>query len=226
MKIIGEIDEAVLLRAAVFENHYINQKGGLLSSVFTEDGVFDQRGEGFGTFIRGLWRGFKPSIISGLKAVGNQALRSAGGFIGDVASGVDWREAGSERLNEAGRNLTDKLESKMSRVMAGGGGGMQYGGNKTHHSAVKLFSFSPPTVQRGRHTRKRKRSVVIKASKRRRGGVKRRGAKKRVSKKKKHRAAAGSVSKKRRRRRRKSKKRSKKQRKTSAVQIGSGFNWL
>jgi hypothetical protein len=189
MKIIYEIDDEDQLRRA--EQFFIqtirNQSGGYLPFVFTEHG---QYGDGIGSFMRGLWRIFRPAVISGAKAVGRQALSTAGDYVEDLARGANWREAGEERLRQAAKNLGSKLEAKFSGQQGSGYWLNQRGGgrrrNKTMHSAVKLFSFVPPAITRGptsgrviKRRRKPKRKSKVsggRSVKGRRRAAKRRGA--------------------------------------------------
>jgi len=146
--------------------------------------------------LRGLWRVFqpiwsssiKPAAKSALKAVGKQALATAGGYVGDLTSGANWKEAAEDRLREASNVLGDKLSANLTRMsgMGYGHGYGQLGGNKALHNAVKLYSFTPPAAAAGRTSRKRKFGAQANAQRRRRrqpkrkaGGVKRRRKKKR-----------------------------------------------
>jgi hypothetical protein len=119
MKVYGHVDAIVLLRCKDYEHYYTDQVGGRIPFVFSEYGV-DQSGEGFGSFLRSLWRVFRPVVVSGAKAVGNQALSSLGGYMGDLASGSNWKTAGQARLNEAETNLHEKLQSKLSKMTGSG----------------------------------------------------------------------------------------------------------
>jgi hypothetical protein len=206
MKLIHDFDEDVLVHTyAVYSNYdftgtrdqqtggsayeydYDSQYGGLIPGVFTEYGVFNnQEGGGLGSILSSIGRFFKPLFFSGLKAVGKQAAKTVGALAGDLVAGADWREAGEKRLREAGGELVNKFGDKVS-AMAGLGYGPQYGmsqfggGNKSVHSAVKLFSFSPPSAVRGPRApqRKRKRSSAAgkpRAAKRRRVQRKKGGA--------------------------------------------------
>jgi len=164
-KYIGYVDEDVIRMMKTFENYWIGQRGGVLP-VFTEFGIFPQRGKGLGSVLRGVWtRLFKPALISGVKTVGRQALSSTGEYLGDLAAGQNWKTAGRKRLSEAGDALADKLQSKISRMSGSGqyGEGQFGGANKADLAAIKLFSLTPPGVQRGRVVRRRiKRSVAAK----------------------------------------------------------------
>jgi hypothetical protein len=256
-KIIYELDDDLRELADSFFIHHFQQQGGYLPYVFTEHG---QYGEGIGSLMRGLWRIFRPAVISGAKAVGKQALRSAAGFAGDLASGADWREAGEERLREAGKNLGSKLVAKLSGQQGSGlrspsyyntygmrtGLGQMGSGrrrNKMIHSAVKLFSFVPPSGERGhpvqatrRRGRKRKRLTSSgPAPKRRRttGRKRRRTAAGRSTtarrRKQQRRKASGKKGKQRVRRGRVTRKQRGRKRKTQRQQLGSGFpslGWL
>lgn len=162
---------------------------------------YQQRGDGVMSALRGLWRIFqpiwsssiKPAAKSALKAVGKQALATAGGYVGDLTSGANWKEAAEDRFREASAALGDKLSDKLAK-MSGMGYGYGYGGgygqlggaaNKALHNAVKLYSFAPPAAARGRTYRKRKFSAQANAPRRRRrrqpkrkAGVKRKRRKK------------------------------------------------
>jgi len=164
-KIVGYLDDDVADYAhhaynGYFDDDYDEQAGGLLQEVFMEH----QAGRGWGTraaraIARGASRLFKPMIPllkKGGLALGKQALASAGGYLGDLMSGSNWRKAGSERLNEAGTNIEQKYHDKMGR-MVGAGGQYGEGGHKTIQHGVKLFSFSPPSAPSGRVAVKRRR---------------------------------------------------------------------
>jgi len=95
-----------------------------------------------GNFLRPMIASLKPVLKSAATAVGKQALSSAGGFVGDLASGANWKEAAEDRLREAGTSLGDRLSKRMQQ--------MGSGRNKSMHDAVKLYSFFPPTGVTGR----------------------------------------------------------------------------
>jgi hypothetical protein len=151
------IDEDLFYLADVtYSQAYdIDQQGGAIADVFYEDEMI---GKGW---VGSLFRWFKPMVMpfisAGAKALGKQALSTAGGLIGDLSSGANVREASEQRVGEALTNLNKKFKDKMARMA---GAGQQYGGkgrNKTLHNAVKLFSFTPPAgVSGGRITRRRK----------------------------------------------------------------------
>src|SRR5215470_6965095 len=155
-KVIGDVDENLLIDADRFFRTRLNpQYGGLLPDVFIEHGKY---GTGFGNFLRSLWSIFKPVG----KIIGKQALSTAAGIVGDVASGANWKESVKDRTKEAGSNLKRKWESGVSHMEGAGqfGGAIKRArmcppGNKSLHSAVKLYSFVPPSVRRGRVKRKK-----------------------------------------------------------------------
>ena len=181
-KYIYPMDEDVLELGDEYRGHFTTpaQYGGYFTDVFMEDDV--QGGAGWGAILQGFRRAFtpvasfvKPLIKSGLKTLGKQALASAGGYIGDLATGADWKEAGKQRLGEAGAALSDKLQDKLARMA---GAGAQFGGasNKRLQHAVKLFSFSPTAGASGTGCRRRRRKPTAGATAkgRRRRPVKRR----------------------------------------------------
>jgi hypothetical protein len=177
MKVIYELDDDLYRNAEAFFVNHFQQSGGYLPYVFQEK--FPQHGNGFGSFLGGLIRRYVvPTAIRIAKTGGKQLLKSGVGFVGDLASGVNWREAGEDRLKEAAHELGKKFQDKFGGEQSGSGfqrlpvyrnsygirtGLNQLGGgrvgrrNKTYHSAVKLFSFVPPTAQRGQTTLVRRR---------------------------------------------------------------------
>jgi hypothetical protein len=164
MKVIYDINDDLHRAAHQFFLSQIEQEGGFLP-VFVERGHY---GEGFGSMFSGFMRRYiMPYVFSGGKALTQQALNTATDYIGDLASGADWREAGKGRIKEAVDSLGNKLSAKLMGQSGSGlrmptyynshgmRTGPQFGSgarrrNKTIHNAVKLFSFVPPAAERGR----------------------------------------------------------------------------
>jgi hypothetical protein len=104
------------------------QVGGLLSNVWSEIGVYpQQQGDGFGNILRGLVRFFRPIAAPGLalgksalKAVGKQALASAGGLVGDLVSGANLSDAAEYRLREGVSALGQKFADKVTGMSGSG----------------------------------------------------------------------------------------------------------
>jgi hypothetical protein len=158
----------------------------------------------FANLLRPLAKGIKRVGTTALKAVGDQALNTAGEYISDLATGKNWKDAGQERLHQAGDSLNSKLEEKMHLLYGNGynmpqGYHQMGGGNKTHHAAVGGLSVTWPAVVKGSVPRKRKRTVASSGPKpakrrRRRGGVAKKARKgkkkKKAAKKKKTKAKA------------------------------------
>jgi hypothetical protein len=196
MKVYGFIDEDVLKLCKVYENYHtsaasreynggriphvfteytIDHSGGRIPYVFTEYG-YDQNGDGIGSILKGLWRMFQPVVMAGARAVGNQAVSSAGNYLGDLASGANWKEAGKARLGEAGNNLKDKLEQRIKRMAGSGKRHLPLDFQSTHEPAAKIqkmiesmnkrdpsklnaFSITAPPVKAGRDLRLKKKLV-------------------------------------------------------------------
>ena len=164
----GEFEQGLdRLFAQAYENHYLHSKvnsqdGGALPHVFYQHGGvlpivwYEQGGSGFGSIFRAGWNLLKPLFVSGAKAVGKQALSSVGSLLGDVVSGANFADAGQIRLNEAGRNLGDKLSRKLIKTsdeMPGSGFG-----NKRGVHLAKLASLVSPAQVKG--SRKRRSSRI------------------------------------------------------------------
>jgi hypothetical protein len=205
MKIYGHVDDEVLKLCEHYKYYYIHQnqqqqqqhprqqKGGRLPYVFTEYNVdhiggrlpyvfteygIGQHGDGMGTMLRGLWRMFKPVVVAGAKAVGAQALASAGNYLGDVAAGANWKRAGYQRLDEVGEVLSDKLNTKIKNMSGAGKRHLPLDfhthqhepadklrkmldsmKNKRTDTRLNAFSITAPPVKTGRDLRHKKKLV-------------------------------------------------------------------
>lgn len=122
------------------------QHGGHLPVVFRGN----QRGDGFGSFFRGLYRAVLPLVKKGAKAVGKQAMKSGVALIGDVAAGHDLREAAKHRLDQFGDELVHTTEDKIKSMT----GGRRKNNKRDTVAAQQLFGVKP--LQR---RRKRKLSI-------------------------------------------------------------------
>jgi hypothetical protein len=168
------------------------QVGGLLPHVWSEIGVYpQQQGDGFGSILRGLVRFFKPIAAptmalgkSALKAVGKQALASAGGLVGDLVSGANLSDAAEYRLREGVNALGEKAAARLARMSQTGSG---YKRNKKKSKRRSPYSLrsgpkvkgrvskrrvskrrrTKPKKQAKRKAQKRKRQTKRKSSKRR-----------------------------------------------------------
>ena len=81
-----------------------------------------QRGHGIGSFLGGLFRGFRkilPFLNRGARAVGKEALRAGINVIDDVENNKPLKEAIKSRLVESRDNLKRKAKEKISFLMRG-----------------------------------------------------------------------------------------------------------
>jgi len=72
-----------------------------------------QRGNGIGSFFRGLFRFVKPLLYSGAKAVGKEALKTGSNIITDILNKEPEQLVGNifkTRFSEAKGNLEDKIK--------------------------------------------------------------------------------------------------------------------
>jgi len=70
--------------------YYIRQAGGGegghgMGTVYSVP-PFVQRGHGIGSFLRGLWGTVQPVLWSGAKILGNEAMRTGGNMISEIAA--------------------------------------------------------------------------------------------------------------------------------------------
>lgn len=103
-----------------------------------------QKGDGFGSFLKGLFRAAIPLFKSGAKAVGKQAVHTGIDIVRDVAQGHNWKEASQKRLNEAGDAIVEKTKQKVEKIMTGSGRITKRKMNKKEAFTKKLFSLIGP----------------------------------------------------------------------------------
>lgn len=100
-----------------------------------------QRGNGIGSFFKGLFRAAVPLLKQGARTLGRQALQTGFDIVGDVVSQKPIGEAVRSRLHEAKSNLQTKAENKLNRLLSGQG------------SRIKKR-----TISASRHSRKKRRT--------------------------------------------------------------------
>ena len=118
-----------------------------------------QRGHGIGSFLGGLFRGFRkilPFLNKGARAVGKEALRAGINVIDDVENNKPLKEAIKSRLVESRGNLKRKAKEKISSLMRGSG----------YKISTKSAALQFPLGGRDRSIshRKRRRGVKRKSS--------------------------------------------------------------
>ena len=120
----------------IYINYYKDQQQGYGS----EDrfhGVAFQRGHGFGSVFKGLWRIVRPLVRSAGKAIGKQAIRSSAELMGDIARGENVMHSFKSRAEEGGRELASTTKRKLEEI------GQQHGSGKKLRSA---FSIKPAAL--------------------------------------------------------------------------------
>jgi hypothetical protein len=98
--------------AEYFRNYYVNQaqqKGGNLAAFH---GARNQRGYGIGSIFRGLYRWAIPHLYSGIKAVGQRALKEGVGVAQDVLNGEKLGDSVVKRGKKAIGSLTSQNASQ------------------------------------------------------------------------------------------------------------------
>lgn len=113
-----------------FENYYANQTGSGLSFY---QGTPLQRGYGFGSFFRSLFRAAVPLFKSGARTVGKQLLSSGVNVLNDISQGENFKVAARRHIKEAGKSLTDKAASKVKNMIGSGR-------NKKRKRSAKIIS--------------------------------------------------------------------------------------
>jgi len=100
--------------------YYKNQLGSGVSTVYR--GASYQRGHGIGSFLGGLFRTIAPLLRSGVKTVGQEAMKTGVNVLHDVISTVPPKQAFTNRMKEFTGNLKRKADDKLERVVMSGSG--------------------------------------------------------------------------------------------------------
>jgi len=101
----------------------VNQSGGGDIGPVYRASFRMQRGNGIGSFFRGLFRFVKPLLFSGAKAVGKEALRTGSNILTDILEKQPEQPMGTifkTRFGEAKGNLEQKIKK-----MTGSGLGLK-----------------------------------------------------------------------------------------------------
>lgn len=116
-------------RQRSFEAYFSRQLGGGGASLvswggggpsfgsFYRSSIPYQTGRGIGSWLRGLWSFFKPSLAQGLQTLGNQALSTGGQILQDYALPEN-RARGTEPLKD---RLKEGWTSVKTRLQQGRG---------------------------------------------------------------------------------------------------------
>ena len=98
-----------------YTRYYVNQSGGggEIGPVYRASFRL-QRGNGIGSFFRGLFRFVKPLLYSGAKAVGKEALKTGSHIITDNLNKEPEKHVGDifkNRFGEAKNKLQEKIKN-------------------------------------------------------------------------------------------------------------------
>jgi hypothetical protein len=97
-----------------YTRYYVNQSGGGGIGPVYRASFRVQRGNGLGSFFRGLFRFVKPVLYSGTKAIGKEALKTGSNIITDILNKERERPVGNifkNRFEEAKDNLQEKMKN-------------------------------------------------------------------------------------------------------------------
>src|SRR5215472_12861192 len=102
-----------------YTRYYVNQSGGGDIGPVYRACFRMQRGNGIGSFFRGLYRFAKPLLYSGAKAVGKEALRTGSNILTGILEKQPEQPMGTifkTRFGEA----KGKLEQKIKKMTGSG----------------------------------------------------------------------------------------------------------
>jgi len=96
-----------------YTRYYVNQSGGGEIGPVYRASIRLQRGNGIGSFFRGLFRFVIPLLYSGVKVVGKEALKTGSHIITDILNKEPEQPVGDISKNhfcEAKNNLQEKIK--------------------------------------------------------------------------------------------------------------------
>jgi hypothetical protein len=99
-----------------YTRYYVNQSSGCEIGPVYRASFRLQRGNGIGSFFRGLFRFVKLLLYSGAKAVGKEALKTGSNIITDILNKELEQPVGENFKNhfgEAKNNLEDRIKKMM-----------------------------------------------------------------------------------------------------------------
>ncbi len=107
------------LSDATWASFYLSQAKQTGHGMQGFEGVPYQRGNGLGSFFKGLFRMILPVVKKVGKAVGKEALATGANVAADVARGRQFKES----VQEHGRNAAGRMFDTAARKVRGGGMG-------------------------------------------------------------------------------------------------------
>lgn len=148
----------------MYKSYYLNQAqhgGGNLPAFH---GARFQRGNGIGSFLKGLFRSAVPFLREGAKSVGKTALATGMNIANDVMTRKNLKSSARTRFNEAKGKLKDQAIDVARNVVGQSGKGIKRraSSKSASHSQTKRRKTSAPK-SRGRKPKQastRKRVIV------------------------------------------------------------------
>ena len=101
-----------------YHEYYLTQAGGGVGAIYR--GSVYQKGNGFGSFFKGLFRSVMPLIKSGLRTLGQETLRSGSNILGDMANDRPLGDVLKTRITESAENLKRKAQDKIEKLIGSG----------------------------------------------------------------------------------------------------------
>jgi hypothetical protein len=104
-----------------YTRYYLGQSGGGSIGPLYKASFRYQRGNGLGSFFRGLFRFVKPLLYSGAKAVGREALSTGSNILTDILNNDPDQTVGTifkKRFGEAKGNLQQKIKNMTGSGLA------------------------------------------------------------------------------------------------------------
>ena len=104
--------------ATCYHDYYIQQAGSGIGAIYK--GSPYQKGNGFGGFLKGLFRSVMPLLRSGLKTIGKETITSGAQFLNDVVNEKPVVESLKSRAIESMENIKRKAKNTIDGLMGSG----------------------------------------------------------------------------------------------------------
>lgn len=102
--------------------YYASQAGGSINEIgpLLQRQQTIQRGRGLGNLFASLFRYLKPSLVSGLDFLKEEALRTGGNILSDIVSGANPKEAFQEQAKAGIKNLRTTAINQLHSMYGSG----------------------------------------------------------------------------------------------------------
>lgn len=102
--------------------YYQSQAGGNINEIGPLLQLYPsiQRGRGLGNLFAGLFRYLKPSLVTGLNFIKDEALKTGANILSDIVSGANPKEVFQDQAKEGLKNLRTSAINQLHSMYGSG----------------------------------------------------------------------------------------------------------